>query len=71
MELGSYIWRTKEGDRPITVLGSLGFVADREYVRVEGSSTGIPFDECIPMKSRPCIRCKAMIPEEPARTGSS
>ena len=48
MKPGKYIWRKRDGDYPVTVLESFGVMDGREYVRVEGSSTGIPFDECIP-----------------------
>jgi hypothetical protein len=44
---GNYVWRKRDGDYPITVTESLGIVDGREYVKVEGSSTGIPFDECV------------------------
>lgn len=47
---GEYIWRAKDHDQLVVVLGILGEVNGRIYVRIEGSNTGIPFDECRPVK---------------------
>jgi protein phosphatase PTC1 len=40
------IWRNNEYDEPVKITGYLGTdTAGREYVSIEGSSTGIPLDE--------------------------
>lgn len=47
IELGHYIWQSKTGDQPVVVVSVLGVGPDeRIYVQIEGSQTGIPFDEC-------------------------
>ena len=43
---GKYIWHAEDGDRPVVVESYLGEQDGRHYVRIEGSTTGIPFDEC-------------------------
>ena len=52
MEPGKYIWKTQNGDRPIIVLESLGKINGREYVKIQGSLTGIPLDECVKVKEK-------------------
>lgn len=40
------IWNSPSGDRPVTIVGSLGRGEDgREYLKIEGSDAGIPADE--------------------------
>lgn len=39
------IWRNKDLDLPVTVIGEAGTIAGRRYVKIEGSDTGIPEDE--------------------------
>jgi len=47
IEPGKYIWKAKSGDQEVVVLSALGTGPDgRLYVKIEGSNTGIPFDEC-------------------------
>jgi len=44
--LGEAIWHNGEGDQPVTITADLGTGTDgRCYVKVEGSSAGVPFDE--------------------------
>lgn len=46
IENGSYIWKSKDVDMPVVVIGYLGFGPDnREYAKIEGSSCAIPIDE--------------------------
>lgn len=46
---GEYIWHAADGDIPVRVTGSLGVGEDgREYVSIEGSSSGIPRDQLNP-----------------------
>lgn len=48
-----YIWMNKESDQIVTVVAELGIGTDgRRYVKIEGSNTGIPFDELVPLDSR-------------------
>lgn len=43
---GPAIWHAKESDEPVHVLGYLGRGNDgREYVQIDGSTSGIPIDE--------------------------
>ena len=45
-EPGKYIWRAKSDDKIVVVTEYLGKGSDgRDYVRIEGSATGIPLDE--------------------------
>lgn len=47
MKKSQYYWKSPTGDIPIKVLSELGTGPDgREYLQVEGSSTGIPASEC-------------------------
>lgn len=39
------IWRNKDVDQPVTVIGEAGITGGRRYVRIEGSDTAIPEDE--------------------------
>jgi hypothetical protein len=40
------VWSNEHSDLPVTVLGSYGPGPDgREYLRIEGSTVGIPADE--------------------------
>ena len=40
------IWKAKDGDYPVTIVGDLGVGPDgRRYVSVDCGSTGIPLDE--------------------------
>jgi hypothetical protein len=39
------IWRNKDVDQPVTVLGEAGITDGRRYVKIEGSDTAIPEDE--------------------------
>lgn len=40
------IWRAKDGDYPVTIVGDLGVGQDaRRYVSVDCVSTGLPLDE--------------------------
>jgi len=48
---GEYIWRAKDHDQLVVVEAVLGEVEGRIYVKIEGSNTGIPFDECKPVKN--------------------
>jgi hypothetical protein len=51
-----YIWKNKDHDQVIEVGGVLGRGPDnRVYLKVSGSSTGIPLDECLelPSSSKP------------------
>lgn len=44
---GKYNWKASDADRIVTVIKALGKGPDnREYVQIEESSTGIPWDEC-------------------------
>lgn len=44
--MGKYIWKNKDSDIPITVIGSLGIGPDgREYVKILESESGVPIDE--------------------------
>lgn len=46
IEPGEYIWKSKDFDYPVTVIGYLGQGPDgRDYVRIEGSQTAVPADE--------------------------
>jgi hypothetical protein len=47
---GQYIWRAKDHDQLVVVEAVLGEVEGRIYVKIQGSNTGIPFDECRPVK---------------------
>jgi len=47
MDNGKYIWRRKDGDYPIEVVGSWGIVDGVEYLKIKGSNTGIPSHECV------------------------
>lgn len=47
---GQYIWRAKDHDQLVVVEGVMGEVQGRIYVKIQGSNTGIPFDECRPIK---------------------
>lgn len=43
---GAATWKTKDEDRPINITGYLGKGPDgRDYVSIEGSTTGVPLDE--------------------------
>jgi hypothetical protein len=47
VEPGRYIWRNKNQDQFVDVKSALGKGPDgRLYVKIDGSNTGIPFDEC-------------------------
>ena len=40
------IWKAKDGDYPVTIVGDLGVGQDgRRYVSVDCASTGLPLDE--------------------------
>jgi len=40
------IWKAKDGDYPVTIVGDLGVGPDgRRYVSVDCGRTGIPLDE--------------------------
>ena len=40
------IWKAKDGDYPVTIVGDLGVGPDgRRYVSVDCANTGIPLDE--------------------------
>ena len=47
IEVGrTVIWKAKDGDYPVTIVGDLGVGPDgRRYVSVDCGSTGIPLDE--------------------------
>lgn len=45
VQLGDDTWISDEADIPVKVVKSLGFLNDREYVQIEGSTTGIPRDQ--------------------------
>ena len=48
IELGRYVWKTKSYDQEVVVVDILGEGDDgRLYVQIEGSNTGIPFDELL------------------------
>jgi hypothetical protein len=43
-----YIWKNKDHDQIIEVEGILGRGPDdRVYLKVKGTETGIPLDECV------------------------
>jgi len=42
---GQAVWRNKDVDQPVVVVGYLGWRDGRHFIRVEGSTTGIPLDE--------------------------
>jgi len=44
---GRALWRTQDGDHPITVTGYAGEQNGRHYVNIEGSETGLPIDELV------------------------
>lgn len=39
------MWRNKDHDQPVTVLGEAGKQNDKMFYKIEGSETGIPEDE--------------------------
>ncbi len=43
---GKAIWHAKDGDRPVVIVSYFGEADGRHYVKIEGSDTGIPLDEC-------------------------
>jgi hypothetical protein len=46
-EPGEYVWKNKDTDIPVMVTAFLGKGPDgRDYVQIEGSTTGVPWDEC-------------------------
>jgi len=45
IKLGEATWGNKSGDQPIKVVGDLGEINGRRYVKIEGSNTGVPLDE--------------------------
>ncbi len=45
--LGTATWKNKDNDQPVVVTGYLPPVGGRQYISIEGSSTGIPLDEII------------------------
>jgi hypothetical protein len=49
-----YIWRAKDGDHIVEVIKILGKGSDGlVYVQIEGSNTGIPFNELKPFEENP------------------
>jgi hypothetical protein len=42
---GPAIWKNRDTDLPISVIGDFGEVDGRRYVKIEGSTTGVPLDE--------------------------
>lgn len=52
MNLGQYIWRTKDVDYPVTVTQFLGKGPDgREYASIAESTSAVPVDELQKEKS--------------------
>jgi hypothetical protein len=50
---GKYIWRSKDADIPVTVTKVLGKANDgRTYVQIEGTHSGIPQDELVPVNKK-------------------
>lgn len=48
---GSYVWKSKDRDFPVSVVSSLGQGPDgRIYVKIADSNTAVPFDELIELK---------------------
>jgi hypothetical protein len=42
------IWQNKDHDAPVIIIGYYGqYATETHYVRVKGSSTGIPLDEIL------------------------
>lgn len=59
MQPGSYTWRTKDADYPVTVLEFLGKGPDgREYAKIEESLSAVPVDELIAKKVLKSISIK-------------
>lgn len=42
---GQATWKTKDDDRPVNVTGYYGEMDGRQFVTIEGSTTGVPLDE--------------------------
>lgn len=46
IETGKYLWKTKDVDMPVTVIGLFGTDANgKVYVKILESDSGIPLDE--------------------------
>lgn len=45
IRFGAATWNGPETDQPVTVVGYWGELDGRYYVEIEGSNTGVPFDE--------------------------
>lgn len=45
IRFGAATWKGPETDQPVTVVGYWGELDGRYYVEIEGSNTGVPFDE--------------------------
>jgi Family of unknown function (DUF5522) len=47
IELGKYIWKSKTGDIPVTVIGFLGEKDGKTYAKIAEGNTGIATDELV------------------------
>lgn len=47
VRFGKAMWQTADGDYPVVVTGYIGERDGRQYVRTEGSDTGVPLDELV------------------------
>jgi hypothetical protein len=45
VKMGNAIWKNKDYDAPIEVIGDYGTVNGKRYVKIKGSDTGVPLDE--------------------------
>jgi len=45
VRLGKAVWKNQDTDQPVTVVGRYGEADGRQYVKIEGSDTGVPLDE--------------------------
>ncbi len=52
-EPGWYLWRNKDSNVRVFVTGYLGLGSDgKHYMAVDGSVTGIPFDQLVKTKKK-------------------
>lgn len=64
--VGDAIWKNKDVDQPINIIEDLGTGPDgRHYVKIEGSSSGIPLDE---IEYKPKVKTTPL--GKPKTTGS-
>jgi len=59
LDVGPYIWRSKDKDYPVVVLSFLGKGPDgREYAKIAGSNTAVPIDELQKIEKEKIVKSK-------------